>query len=335
MKVKISEVQSFVDEQKKQIDTLNLGLSEIETNINQVIQMESFRGKAASAAKMYYHEYHSTLIRAFIGLFNQLESHMTKHLNDFHGKVDADDQAVIDIAYIDDQEDDILEMYKQLEDISRELAETIKNVSDLTSAQTPSFSHVMSTNDETVEVTSKVVEDLTAFTKTGKADQYDIESSMAEIERLMKAGQRKSSQSKTPEWFQLQLPTIQSAISEAKKNEAFASVLSDGYYRKSVLNQTSDEQIQFGQSELRFQEYMKGVSFDDQLRMGMGWFANSQLGRTLLHYRMDSRFQFLYSFATKENLRAVGALESWWNKTITYQVDLSKIRLLTVGFAGL
>ncbi|WP_170289474.1 hypothetical protein, partial [Metabacillus lacus] len=25
----------------------------------------------------------------------------------------------------------------------------------------------------------------------------------------------------------------------------------------------------------------------------------------------------------------------WWNKTITYQVDLSKIRLLTVGFAGL
>ncbi|MRX74240.1 hypothetical protein GJU40_19135 [Bacillus lacus] len=39
--------------------------------------------------------------------------------------------------------------------------------------------------------------------------------------------------------------------------------------------------------------------------------------------------------ATKENLRAVGALDCWWNRTITYQVDLSKIRLLTVGFTGL
>ncbi|MCK0474014.1 hypothetical protein, partial [Halalkalibacter sp. APA_J-10(15)] len=78
-------------------------------------------------------------------------------------------------------------MYKQLEGISKEIDAIIKSVSDITSAQSPSFSNVMNRKEETVEVTSDVTEQLVAFTKRGKTDHHHVQEVMAEIEVLMKA----------------------------------------------------------------------------------------------------------------------------------------------------
>ncbi|MFA9459136.1 T7SS effector LXG polymorphic toxin [Halalkalibacter sp. AB-rgal2] len=94
LKVNLSEVQSFVEEQKKTMKALRLGLSEVESNINQIIEMETFKGETANAAKTYFRDYHGTLLQAFIGLSNQLERNLMKHLNDFKANVDSNDLTV-------------------------------------------------------------------------------------------------------------------------------------------------------------------------------------------------------------------------------------------------
>ncbi|WP_247107619.1 T7SS effector LXG polymorphic toxin, partial [Halalkalibacter sp. APA_J-10(15)] len=132
-----------MEEQKKEMNALRLGLSEVESNINQIIEMETFKGETANAAKTYFRDYHGTLLQAFIGLSHQLERNLMKHLNDFKTNVDSNDLTVLDQSYIEDQEEDIHRMYKQLEGISKEIDAIIKSVSDITSAQSPSFSNVM------------------------------------------------------------------------------------------------------------------------------------------------------------------------------------------------
>ncbi|MFA9459137.1 hypothetical protein ACERJO_20645, partial [Halalkalibacter sp. AB-rgal2] len=262
----------------------------------------------------------------------------------------------MDQSYIEDQEEDIHRKYKQLEGISKEIDAIIKSVSDITSAQSPSFSNVMNRKEETVEVTSDVTEQLVAFTKRGKADHHHVQEAMAEIEVLLKAGQKKTAQSKTPDWFQVQLPTIQSIVNDAKKNQAFSSVLSNASFLQCVVKQSGVTQTQIGRTTVGLAKYVKKMSFDEQLRRGQGWFAHSPLGRSLLHYRTDPRFQFLYSFATKVPLAAmrstmtfeqkqqkdtlegrlsVDALKTWWNKTITHRIDLSLLRVVSLAFTGI
>ncbi|MCK0473985.1 hypothetical protein MW695_22020, partial [Alkalihalobacillus sp. APA_J-10(15)] len=210
--------------------------------------------------------------------------------------------------------------------------------------------------EETVEVTSDVTEQLVAFTKRGKTDHHHVQEVMAEIEVLMKAGQKKTAQSKTPDWFQVQLPTIQSVVNDAKKNKAFASVLSNESFLQRVANQSGVTHTHIGRTTVGLTKYVKTMSFDEKLRTGQGWFAHSPLGRSLLHYRTDPRFQFLYSFATKVPLAAmrstmtfepkqqkdtlegrvsVDALKTWWNETITHRIDLSLLRIVSLAFTGI
>ncbi|MDE5414199.1 T7SS effector LXG polymorphic toxin [Alkalihalobacterium chitinilyticum] len=356
LKVNLSEVHRFAEEQKREMNALRVGLREVEANIDEILAMETFKGETAKAAKTYFREYHRTLIRAFIGLFIQLERNMDKHLKDFHTSVDSDDRAVLEQAYIEDQEDEIQRMYKQLDETSKDINGIIKSVSDLTLATSPSFSQVIHRKEETLEVTSTVTEQFVAFTKRGKSDHHRVQEAMTEIEALMKAGQKQSVQSKTLDWFHVQLPTVQSLVQEAKKNQAFSAVLSNELFSQQVAKQMYRANAQVGGVALGLSQYIKKVSFDDQLRSGQGWFAHTPLGRTLLHFRLDARYQFLYSFTTKVPMAAVGssssivkenqtasiasrsvagATKSWWNQTITHQIDLSLLRVVALAFVGI
>ncbi|GAE95284.1 hypothetical protein JCM21714_4504 [Gracilibacillus boraciitolerans JCM 21714] len=82
--------------------------------------MERFQGEAADAAKLYFQELHQTLLQAFTGVFEQLETNLARHLQEFTNEVDSSNQAIVHTDYIESHEDDILDTYRQLEHLQRD-----------------------------------------------------------------------------------------------------------------------------------------------------------------------------------------------------------------------
>src|SRR5699024_6421056 len=95
--------------------------------------MSSFSGKTAEEAKKYFEEMHLTIIESFHGLFDDLEGNLNKHIQDFQSDVDASETAKIESNYLKDVQEDIKKVFEALKNQDESIAETIKEVSDITS----------------------------------------------------------------------------------------------------------------------------------------------------------------------------------------------------------
>ena len=69
-KVSIKEVSDFDQEIKRETTSIKEALHKVQTNIDEIINMEQFQGEAADAAKEYFQVLHETLLQAFIGVLN-------------------------------------------------------------------------------------------------------------------------------------------------------------------------------------------------------------------------------------------------------------------------
>jgi uncharacterized protein YukE len=88
-KVSIKEVNDFDQEIKREAASIKEALHKVQRNIDEIINMEQFQGEAADAAKEYFQVLHETLLQAFIGVFEQLEANITKHLQAFSDNLEA------------------------------------------------------------------------------------------------------------------------------------------------------------------------------------------------------------------------------------------------------
>lgn len=164
-----SDIQSQLEQVKESIESIN--------------GMSSFSGKTAEEMKSYFEEMHLTIIKSFRGLFGDLEADLKQHMQDFQTKVDASESAKIESNYLKEVQEDIKEVYEDLESQEDIIAETIKEVSDITTADVPKFSEVTDAKDEAVEKTEEVEEYLESF--NGTSEEIDVESILSQIESVM------------------------------------------------------------------------------------------------------------------------------------------------------
>jgi len=104
--------------------------------------MRSFFGKAAKEAKQYFGELHLTILESFRDLFDDLEANLQQHIDKFGSDVDSSDSAIIKSSYLQEVKEDINEVSEDLEKQDEIIHDTIKEVSDISSATPPSFSDV-------------------------------------------------------------------------------------------------------------------------------------------------------------------------------------------------
>ncbi len=180
-RVNIEEVDTFHQEIRRKTDSITEALQAIQANIDQLIHMERFQGEAADAARTYFKELHQTLLQAFIGVFEQLEANIARHLQEFHSEVDGSKDAIIHTAYLDSEEEDIQDTYRQLEDVQRDVERIIGSVSELTSAQAPPTSNVRDEKEESTRVMSKLSRKLSAYSHSFR----QMENALHEIKSLM------------------------------------------------------------------------------------------------------------------------------------------------------
>ncbi len=193
-KIDIAEVEHFSDELKEASSNLHTQLNEVKNNIETVNGMKSFSGKAADAAKGYFTDVHLTLLESFGNLFEDLQTNVDQHMKTFRFKVDGNDNAIIRSNYLKEIKKEMQDVYEKLVDEEENIHETIQEVTDISSATSPSFSDVKEWKDNSIEKIQEVNEDLESFTSTG--DEEDVDEIMHQIEVVMDSVQTNNGQAR-------------------------------------------------------------------------------------------------------------------------------------------
>src|SRR5699024_11916462 len=168
-KVAISEMENFSNALKEASADIKASLAKVEEKIEQVNNMKSFSGKAAKSAKQYFGEMHLTVLASFKGLFEDLEENLQQHIKTFESMVDSSYSAIIRSDYLQDVKEDINEIFETLQKQDEIISETIEDVSDISSATSPSFSEVDEWKKNAVKKINELDEDLDSF--TGEDDE--------------------------------------------------------------------------------------------------------------------------------------------------------------------
>ncbi|MEN1967636.1 T7SS effector LXG polymorphic toxin [Lentibacillus sp. N15] len=172
-KVDISEVHTFCDDLETTSSSIKSSLDSIKADIDRMNAMESFSGQAATEAKGYFKEFHKTVLEAFNGLFHDLNKNVKQHLTTFEAEVDTSESAIVESDYLNNPESKVDKKYAQLEFEYQSINRTINDVSDISSATTPSFSSVKNNESTVIETIIDLEDKLSSFTSEGK--EHDSE----------------------------------------------------------------------------------------------------------------------------------------------------------------
>ncbi|WP_052360605.1 T7SS effector LXG polymorphic toxin [Oceanobacillus manasiensis] len=167
-KVDISEVIEFSDEVKLKSEQINNSISQIKQDIEELMSMNSFTGKTADQAKMYFSHLHITVLEAFDGLFHDLDQNLKKHIESFRSQVDESKESIVTSNYLMDIDGDIQDAFEKLNEVKNEVTSIINNVSDISSATNPSFHSVSMDKEKMGSSITDLEDNLNSFTATGK-----------------------------------------------------------------------------------------------------------------------------------------------------------------------
>src|SRR5690625_7047923 len=84
------------------------------------------------------------ILESLRDVFDDLEANLQQHIDKFGSDVDSSDSAIIKSSYLQEVKEDINEVSEDLEKQDEIIHDTIKEVSDISSATPPSFSDVRS-----------------------------------------------------------------------------------------------------------------------------------------------------------------------------------------------
>ncbi|WP_053217783.1 T7SS effector LXG polymorphic toxin [Virgibacillus senegalensis] len=301
LRINVNEVTDFCREVQSQTAVLKESIDQMEKNIDQIIHMNQFQGEAADAAKEYFQILHMTLLQAFRGLFEQIETNISRHLQDFHLEVDSSHHAIIHQSYLDEKETDLRQSSKRFEQLQIDVKQILNSVSDLSSARVPTALYTLEDKEASLRVITRLSQCLEGYDKSHKSDQKQIESVLQEISSLMrKVSNKTGNQSKAS--FETHLPTIRSYVIASMETSVFQGI-------RSPLNG------RMGQNTL-LSGYYRRVGQASGLQQYMSKSLKDKQGSQNSHPYMQLRLN-----------RTLQQANAWWSQTLLYQTSLAKWQL--------
>src|SRR5699024_2970123 len=134
-------------------------------------------------SKRYFSDFHLTILESFKGLFDDLENNLQQHIQTFESNVDESDSAVIQSDYLQDVKEDINEIFEDLEKQDEIIHDTIKDVSDISSATPPSFSDVSEWKNKATKQLKELDEALDSF--TSESNETNVKTIINQVESAM------------------------------------------------------------------------------------------------------------------------------------------------------
>lgn len=148
--------------------------------------MDDFTGKAASRAKNCFTELHQTILKSFEHLLKNLEERMENHLKYFEWDVDASDTAIIQSDYLISVEKEMKDNYEPFAEEHEWIRETINNISDISSAYSPSRFDHSSFYDKSIEIITELEENFETYINKDIEKSTEIDELLQNIETTIK-----------------------------------------------------------------------------------------------------------------------------------------------------
>lgn len=261
-KVDMTEVEQFSEELEKASSNLDTQLNEVKKSIEAITNMKSFSGKAADSAKQYFTGVHLTLIESLGNLFEDMQENVEQHKKTFGIEVDTQDSAVIRSQYLQEIEEDMKEVYEELEDEDETIHDTIDGVTDISSAESPDFSDVNEWKNNSIKKLQEVDEDLDSFTGTG--DEVDVDEIIQQIESVIDNAKTHKGQSRFSKFFGA------STIKELDQLKAYNKL--KGSNSDELIEELSDklmneEKLSSEEKEILFQHFQDELTDEDHKHM--------------------------------------------------------------------
>lgn len=182
MKVFMEEINMLHENFLKYKTTLRAKITSLQTRIEAINQLSSFRGKTADRAKAYFTVVHGELIQSLDENLQLLERSIIKMMKQFQQIVDQSPSAIIQEPYLRQLTDDMQKMAHETLDIytqEQALRNKISDIMTLTGYPIHSFTEAVTESKKQIE---KVMEALYEFDQAFQAEVRNIENQLTKLQ---------------------------------------------------------------------------------------------------------------------------------------------------------
>lgn len=182
MKIEYRTVANSYDKLTEMLNNQLDIMEELQTAVNEFVELEDFKGESAENIKAYYSELHGELIRAFKALIYEIDLTMYYSNNDFEKNVDEAYTPVYESQYIQDKVDTEGKLLTAFETATAELAGERKTVEDIVSiCENFSYDAVCGEFSETIDYAKKAKTDFEEFNGKHEKDFADAQTAIDNI----------------------------------------------------------------------------------------------------------------------------------------------------------
>lgn len=155
---------------------------ELQMAVNNLIELEDFKGDSAVNIKAYYNELHGEIIRAFKALIYDIDITMYYSNKDFEENIDTGYTPVYESQYIQDKIDAEVKLLEAFEAVTTELKEERQAVSDIVDIyENFSYDAVCEEFVDTMDYAKKAKEDFENFNGKHEKDFVDAQTAINNI----------------------------------------------------------------------------------------------------------------------------------------------------------
>ncbi|PAE16574.1 hypothetical protein CHH91_07890 [Virgibacillus sp. 7505] len=220
-KVDMSEVNRFSEDLSNISSNIKDGLEKLNSDIDKITKMESFRGKAADNAKSYYTNVHGMTIKLFQDLWSELEVNLTTHIETFATVVDTDKAAIIENDYLTDTTKELGTQHAKLETEESSIHKTINGILDICSVDKPQLRESTIQKEESEEVTKNTNENLENYQSANYGDIGALDKVIDQIGNAMTEAGKKSGTERFEKGADSAFTNVMTALNKATTSIAY------------------------------------------------------------------------------------------------------------------
>ena len=265
MKVANAELIDIQTKLNEELKTITAKLQTVKSKTNDINKLESFQGKAASAAKAYFQSVHVKSVDELEQTIKRLRENYDKVLTEFVNTVDNSSTAVITDDYLNQLNSRVLTIKNGILDTHEEGKQVIQSVSDIVPLSSPNITKFETSVDTSQKYVTRVNKELSDFDKSALKIIEDSQQAVGQIQS--KISMQTMNRLMGIYSFADQINLIQQSDNE--KNDL--SVDSEGNSKKQSGG------ISMGAS--MFLTFMTGIKAENYLKLPSQFYIHSKLDK--------------------------------------------------------
>lgn len=159
----MEELIDIKSELTKELDNISNKLQIVRSKITNIGKLESFKGKAAASAKVYFQSVHVQSIDELEQVIDHLKNNYESVLKEFKDTVDNSSKAIIYDEYLNDLNKKVLVIKNDTLNAHEDGKQIIQEISDIVSISNPNITSFETSVDNSQKYVAKVNERLNDF----------------------------------------------------------------------------------------------------------------------------------------------------------------------------